>query len=256
MNTNDLDTEAHPTGSRAPALTGRVGFVVGGASGIGAAIADAFRHEGAQVVIGDRNSGAEVDGAHDAVYLDLRDEESVKTAVSQVIAMHGRIDILVNSAGVLTEVPLVDMTVDQWSETIEVDLTGVFLSCRAVLPHMIAAGGGRIINISSQLGIKGAQGLTHYSAAKAGVIGLTKALALEVAQHGILVNAIAPGPINTPLLAGISEQWKVAKCATLPLGRFGVASEIAPTAVLLASDPGGNLYVGQTLGPNSGDVMP
>src|SRR5919205_468139 len=122
--------------------------------------------------------------------------------------------------------------------------------------HMFERCGGRFINIASQLGSKGGRGLTHYSAAKAGVIGLTKALALEVAEHGVLVNAIAPGPIHTGMVEGITEDWKRAKQAELPLGRFGVPEEVAPTAVLLASDPGGNLYVGQVLGPNSGDVMP
>ena len=94
------------------------------------------------------------------------------------------------------------------------------------------------------------------AAAKAGVIGFTKSLALEVAKDNVLVNAIAPGPIETPLVSGISSAWKTAKAAELPLGRFGLADEVAPTAVLLASEPGGNLFVGQTLGPNSGDVMP
>jgi len=121
---------------------------------------------------------------------------------------------------------------------------------------MVARGEGRIINIASQLGIKGGRGLTHYSAAKAGVIGLTKALALELAEHGVLVNAIAPGPVHTAMVEGITEEWKAAKQAELPLGRFGVPAEVAPTAVLLASSPGGDLYVGQTLGPNAGDVMP
>jgi 3-oxoacyl-[acyl-carrier protein] reductase len=249
------------TSYRAPALADRVALVVGGASGIGAAIAGAFSAEGARVVVADRNADAagvsgEVAGARGAVFLDVRDPASVEAAVAEVLSRHGRIDILVNSAGVLTEAPLVEMTVRQWQETIDVDLTGVFLCCRAVIPHMIRAGGGRVINIASQLGIKGGRGLTHYSAAKAGVIGLTKALALEVADRGVLVNAIAPGPVDTPMVAGISTEWKAAKRAELPLGRFGVPSEIAPTAVLLASDPGGNLYVGQTLGPNSGDVMP
>lgn len=110
--------------------------------------------------------------------------------------------------------------------------------------------------LASQLGIKGGVGLAHYSAAKAGVIGFTKAVALEVAADNVLVNAIAPGPIDTPMVEGITEDWKAAKRAELPLGRFGVPEEVAPSAVLLASDPGGNLYVGQTLGPNSGDVMP
>jgi 3-oxoacyl-[acyl-carrier protein] reductase len=98
--------------------------------------------------------------------------------------------------------------------------------------------------------------MTHYAAAKAGVIALTKSLALEVSSQGILVNAVAPGPIDTAMIAGISENWRERKKAELPLGRFGIPEEVAPTVVLLASDPGGNLYVGQTLGPNSGDVMP
>ena len=113
-----------------------------------------------------------------------------------------------------------------------------------------------IINISSQLGIKGGVELTHYCAAKAGVIGFTKALSLEVAKHNVLVNAIAPGPIETPLVEGISQDWKNDKAKELPLRRFGTAEEVAPVAVLLASEPGGNLFVGQTLGPNSGDVKP
>jgi 3-oxoacyl-[acyl-carrier protein] reductase len=150
----------------------------------------------------------------------------------------------------------VEMSLEQWQETLDIDLTGIFLTCRAVVPQMVQRGEGRVINIASQLGIKGGRGLTHYSAAKAGVIGLTKSLALEVAEHGVLVNAIAPGPIHTPMVEGITEEWKEAKQAELPLGRFGTPDEVAPTAVLLASSPGGNLYVGQTLGPNSGDVMP
>ena len=102
----------------------------------------------------------------------------------------------------------------------------------------------------------GGPGFAHSAAAKAGVIGFTKSLALEVAKDNVLVNAIAPGPIETPLVGGISDDWKRAKAKELPLGRFGLADEVAPTAVLLASEPGGNLFVGQTLGPNSGDVMP
>ncbi len=188
--------------------------------------------------------------------MDVVVQSSVEAAVREVLEAHGRIDILVNSAGILDEAPLVEMSLEQWQRTVDVDLTGTFLACRAVVPHMVSRGSGRVINIASQLGIKGGRGLTHYSAAKAGVIGLTKALALEVAQDGVLVNAIAPGPVHTPMVAGITEEWKQAKQAELPLGRFGVPAEVAPTAVLLASSPAGNLYVGQTLGPNSGDVMP
>ncbi|MDQ2745142.1 MAG: SDR family oxidoreductase, partial [Chloroflexota bacterium] len=151
---------------------------------------------------------------------------------------------------------LADMSLAQWNETLSIDLSGVFLCCREVVPQMRDQKWGRIINIASQLALKGGVGLSHYSAAKAGVIALTKSLALELAADNVLVNAIAPGPIETPLVEGISEGWKAAKRAELPLGRFGKTSEVAPTALLLASDPGGNLYLGQTLGPNSGDVMP
>jgi 3-oxoacyl-[acyl-carrier protein] reductase len=244
-----------------PLLAGRVALVIGGAGGIGAAIAAAFCAEGATVMLADRDAeavrkAAEDVGAAGSVIVEVAEQTSVDAAVQEVLSAHGRIDVLVNSAGILTESPLAEMSVEQWQETIDVDLTGTFLACRAVVPHMIARRGGRIINIASQLGIKGGRGLTHYSAAKAGVIGLTKALALEVAEHGVLVNAIAPGPVHTGMVEGITEEWKRAKQAELPLGRFGVPAEVAPTAVLLASDPGGNLYVGQTLGPNSGDVMP
>jgi 3-oxoacyl-[acyl-carrier protein] reductase len=244
-----------------PVLTDRVALVIGGGGGIGAAIADAFCVEGATVVVADRDaeaarSAAEAVGAAGALAVDITVQASVEAVVQEVLAVHGRIDVLVNSAGILTEAPLVEMSLEQWQETIDVDLTGTFLACRAVAPHMVARGEGRIINIASQLGIKGGRGLTHYSAAKAGVIGLTKALALELAEHGVLVNAIAPGPVHTGMVEGISEDWKRAKQTELPLGRFGVPAEIAPTAVLLAGSPGGDLYVGQTLGPNSGDVMP
>jgi 3-oxoacyl-[acyl-carrier protein] reductase len=228
----------------ATGLTGRRVLVIGGGSGIGAAVADAFRAEGSLVVTADLR-GADL-------HVDVTDESSV----AAMAATAGPIDVLVNSAGILTQSPLVQMSLAQWQETIDIDLTGVFLACRHVVPGMVERGWGRVINIASQLALKGGVDLTHYSAAKAGVLGLTKALALEVASAGVLVNAIAPGPVETPLVEGITEDWTVAKRAELPLGRFGVPAEVAPTAVLLASDPGGNLYVGQTLGPNSGDVMP
>jgi 3-oxoacyl-[acyl-carrier protein] reductase len=249
------------TSSGAGALSGRVALVVGGASGIGRAIAEAYIQQGARTVIadldGDRASSVARDiGASQGTPVDVRDAASVADVVASSQAEVGPIDVLVNAAGILTESPLIEMSARQWQDTIDVDLTGVFTCCRAVVPGMVERRWGRVINIASQLGIKGGRNLTHYSAAKAGVLGLTKALALEVAPHGVLVNAIAPGPITTPMVEGISEEWKASKQAELPLGRFGVPAEVAPTAVLLASDPGGNLYVGQTLGPNSGDVMP
>jgi 3-oxoacyl-[acyl-carrier protein] reductase len=146
------------------------------------------------------------------------------------------------------------MSLAMWAETIAVDLTGVFLCCRAVLPGMIARGAGRIVNIGSQLGLRGAPALVHYSAAKAGVHGLTKALAREVAPHGITVNAIAPGPIDTEILAGIDDETMAGILAEIPLGRLGRVEEIAPTAVLLASDEG-SYYTGSVLNVSGGHVM-
>ena len=148
------------------------------------------------------------------------------------------------------------MSEETFERTIAIDLKGVFLSGRYAAPHMVKGGGGRIINIASQTAIKGAVSLAHYVAAKAGVIGMTKSMALELAEHNILVNAIAPGPIETPLFDGITQQWRDEKQKELPIGRFGRVEEVAPTALLLASSPGGDIYTGQTLGPNSGDVMP
>ncbi|GAB3169491.1 SDR family NAD(P)-dependent oxidoreductase [Streptomyces incanus] len=246
-------------------LQQQVALVTGAASGIGSAIADAYAAEGARLFLADRDAGrltalAErytAQGVEVATAtVDVADAEQTRQMAESCVSALGVPDILVNSAGILTEVPLIDMDVETWDQMIAIDLRSVFLCCRWTVPHMVARGSGRVINIASQLGLKGGEGLVHYSAAKAGVIGLTKALAREVGPSGVLVNAIAPGPVSTPLVDGISADWKKAKQAELPLGRFGVPAEVAPTAVLLASDPGGNLYVGQTLGPNSGDVMP
>jgi 3-oxoacyl-[acyl-carrier protein] reductase len=137
---------------------------------------------------------------------------------------------------------------------IAVHLRGTFLAAQAVYPGMRARRFGRIINFASQVAYKGMQGLTHYCAAKAGIIGLTRALALEAAPHGVTVNAIAPGPTDTDILLAMSSEWRARKMAELPIGRFASPAEIAPTAVLLASDDGA-FYVGQTLSPNGGDVM-
>ncbi|MGW9265068.1 SDR family NAD(P)-dependent oxidoreductase, partial [Gordonia terrae] len=176
--------------------------------------------------------------------------------VNQIVDDDGGLDILVCSHGILTQSPTVDMPTELWRETVDIDLTSVFLLNRAALRPMLAQGSGRIVNVASQLAIKGGVSLAHYAAAKAGVIAMSKSIALETAAQGVLVNALAPGPIDTPMVDAIDDEWKRSKRAELPLGRFGRPEEIAPVAVLLASDPGGNLFVGQVLGPNSGDVMP
>jgi 3-oxoacyl-[acyl-carrier protein] reductase len=167
----------------------------------------------------------------------------------------GHVDVLVNNAGILTEHHVIGMPTELFDQMIAVNLRSVFLCCRAALPGMVERGFGRVINIASQVGQKGGAGLSHYAAAKAGVVGLTKSLAREVGKQGVTVNCIAPGPIVTPLGGDLSDEWTGPLLAGLPLGRFGQPEEVAPTAVLLASDPGGNIYTGQTLGPNSGDVM-
>jgi 3-oxoacyl-[acyl-carrier protein] reductase len=246
-------------------LDGRRAVVTGAASGIGAAIALAYAQAGARLVLADLNEArlaahADVCRANgvrvETVIADVGDEAGAHGIVDRCIEAYGGIDILVNNAGMLTQARCVDLTTQMWDDMLRVDLRSVFLCSRRALPSMTAQRWGRIINVASQLGIKGGAELTHYAAAKAGVIGFTKSLALEAAPDNVLVNAIAPGPIETPLVDGISASWKEAKSKELPLRRFGRAEEVAPAAVLLASDPGGNLFVGQTLGPNSGDVMP
>lgn len=235
-------------------LDGRTALITGGGGGLGAAIAELFTQAGARVVVAGRRPIA---GELPSVTFDVTNDRQVAAGIVQARALlGGRIDILVNSAGILSEATVVEMSPDTWEQTLAVDLTGVFLTCRHVVPEMVERRWGRIINVASQLGIKGGHSMSHYAAAKAGVIAFTKSLALEVSAHNVLANTIAPGPFETKMVAGLTEEWKLAKMRELPLGRFGEAKEVAPTALLLASEPGGNLFVGQTLGPNSGDVMP
>lgn len=251
-------------------LSGRFALVTGASQGIGRAIALELYKEGAGVAIHFRGSenlkDAENLVAEMAPYErqngrpllvsgDVSTEAGSKKIVDTVMESWERIDIIVNNAGIMTQSEIVDMPVAMWDETIAVDLRGTFLMNHWVLPGMVQRRWGRIINIASQLGQIGGKRLAHYSAAKAGVIGYTKAVAREISQYNVTINCIAPGPINTTFMDVLPDEWKRQKAAELPLGRFGTPWEVAPTAVLLASDPGGNLYTGQTLGPNSGDVM-
>jgi 3-oxoacyl-[acyl-carrier protein] reductase len=244
-------------------LSGKVALVTGGASGIGRASALALAAEGAAVGIVDRNlSGAE-DTAAEAVRLgaksvaaaaDVADEPQVAAAFGKVKAALGHIDILFNNAGIDTTSLLIDMPMEMWDEMIRVNLRSMFVCTKQVLPAMQRKKWGRIINTASQLGHKGAATMVHYCAAKAGVIGFTRSLAYEVTSYGITVNAICPGPINTPLVEGIPQDWRDAKKKELVIGRFGNVEEVAPTVVLLASDAG-SYYVGATMNMNGGDYM-
>lgn len=243
-------------------LTGRVALVTGASSGIGAGIAEGFAREGADLVLVDLVAPpadllAAV-GAHGGRVTwalgDVSSEADVAAFAAGALADHGRVDVLVNNAGIFTQSLLADLPVADWDRVLGVNLRGTFLCTRALIGPMLASGWGRVINIASQLGQVGGTEVAHYAASKGAVIALTKSLAREVARRGVLVNAIAPGPVQTPLLDGETEQWRAAKLAELPIGRFATVAEIVPTAVLLASEDG-SYYVGQTLGPNGGDVM-
>jgi len=240
-------------------------LVTGGSRGIGEAIVYALAEEGADIGVNyvtSKESAERIcENIHKkngvraiALKADVSKPDEVLAMVSTMLQEFGKIDVLVNNAGILIQGKLVDTSLEDWNTMIAIDLTSIFLCTKAVLPSMLKRKEGRIINISSQLGQIGAPGLVAYSAAKGGVIAFTKALAREVAKDGILVNSVAPGPIETDMVADITPEWKKTKKASLPLGRFGLAKEVAPAVVFLASSDS-DIFVGQTLGSNSGDVM-
>lgn len=239
-----------------------VAIVTGAGSGIGEAVAKRLARDGYAVVVNDLSperaeataaaistAGASAKAAPGDV-----SQEGDVARIAAAAAELGPCTLLVNNAGHVHQAVFVDLTPADFDRMFAVHVRGTFLCIRAVLPGMLERGSGVVVNVASQLGQIGGVELAHYSAAKAAIIGLTKSLAREVSASGVRVNAVAPGPINTPLVRALSSDWRTAKAKDLPLGRFGEPEDVAATVAFLASDEA-RIYVGQTLGPNSGDVM-
>jgi 3-oxoacyl-[acyl-carrier protein] reductase len=238
-------------------------IVTGAGSGIGRAVAMRMAAEGYAVTVNDllpelaAAAALEIEaagGRAKAAPGDVSSEDDVAAIVAEAEETFGPTYLLVNNAGHAHQSRFEALSVVDFDRMFAVHVRGNFLMTRAVIGGMLERGSGLIVNIASQLGQIGGIELAHYSAAKAAIIGMTKSLAREVSARGIRVNAVAPGPINTPLVASLSEDWRRRKAAELPLGRFGEPEEVAATVAFLAS-PAASLFVGQTLGPNSGDVM-
>jgi 3-oxoacyl-[acyl-carrier protein] reductase len=237
--------------------------VTGASRGIGLAIARAFAAAGAHVVLAARDTARLAEavgeiragGGHaEALALDVADRASVEAGVAQVIAAHGRIDHLVNNAGVTRDNLLLRMKDAEWQQVIDTNLTGTFLCTQAVLKPMLRQKTGRILTITSVVGIVGNAGQANYAASKAGVIGFTKSVAREVASRGITANAIAPGFIETDMTAAMTDKAREAVLGAIPLGRVGRPEDIAGAALFLVSDAAA--YVtGQVLAVDGGFHM-
>ena len=243
---------------------GKIALVTGGRRGIGRAIAETFARGGALVVIADRElaeaqvTAAEIAAATGnkavAVSVDVANFHSASQMVEDSLAQLGRVDILVNNAGVTRDTLIVRMDESDWDTVLDVNLKGAWNCCRAVVRPMMKQRYGRIVNISSVSGLAGQAGQTHYSASKAGLIGLTKALAREVGSRGITVNAVAPGFVPTALTDDLPQELKDSMMKLIPLGRWGKPEEIAAAVAFLASDEAAYI-TGQVLSVDGGMMM-
>ncbi|WP_030517488.1 SDR family NAD(P)-dependent oxidoreductase [Nocardia sp. NRRL WC-3656] len=244
-------------------MSGRTAIVTGGASGIGGAIARRLAAGGSPVAVFDVDGAAadlaareigEAGGKAIGVAVDVSDRAAIDTGVQRVRAELGRPSILVNSAGITTSGPFLDITAQQWARVLAVNLTGTFDCCQAVLPDMVEQGWGRIVNISSSSVHSGAAGMAAYVSSKSGVLGLTKVLALEFARKGITVNTIPPGFIDTPMMRATAERGFIdvgKQIDATPVGRIGLPEDIAAACAFLVSEEAGYI-TGQVIGVNGG----
>ena len=216
-------------------LKDKICLVTGAAQGIGAATVAKFAAEGAVVIGCDRRAAA-VPGAAAMHAVDVTRRDEVDALVAAVLAAHGRIDVLVNNAGITKDARLVKMTLEQFDAVIDVNLRGVFHLSQAVAPHMVERGAGVILNASSVVGLYGNYGQTNYAASKFGVIGFTKTWSRELGPKGVRVNAVAPGFVDTPILATVPDKVLAQMRSQVPLGRLARPEEIANVYAFLASD--------------------
>ncbi len=242
----------------------KVALITGASRGIGRAVAERFAHDGYAVAINYRRSRQEAEalvaaltaaGADAAAFeADVACEEQVRAMVDAAQRRFGAVTVLVNNAGISSQKLFTEITTEEWQRMMGVHVNGAFFCCRAVLPAMIREKRGRILNISSMWGMTGASCEVHYSTAKAALIGLTRALAKEVAPSGITVNCVAPGVIDTDMLAGFDEEARREMREETPLGRLGTPEDIAATVAFLASEEA-SFITGQVLSPNGGFVI-